>query len=260
MKKFITAALAVMMAASMAACGSKPEAVSITKAEDLVGKKIGVQAGTTGEIYVQENVKDAELGSYKSGMDAALELKSGAIDAVVLDELPAKSIVAQNDDLVIIDFDLATEEYAIAVKKGNTEQLDAINATIKEMKENGKYEELVNAFMPSTGEADIKIPEAIIVESDKTVKMGTNAAFKPFEYVDGTEPVGFDVSMAQLVAQKMGAKLVVEDMNFDSLLSALDANVVDFVAAGMTATDERRQSVDFSDPYYSSKQVVILRK
>ena len=58
----------------------------------------------------------------------------------------------------------------------------------------------------------------------------------------------------------MGRQLQVEDMAFDSLLSALDTGVVDFVAAGMTATEERRQSVDFSDPYYSSKQVVILKK
>lgn len=59
-------------------------------------------------------------------MDAALDLKNGKIDAVVLDELPAKSIVAQNDDLMVLDADLATEEYAIAVKKGNTELLEAI--------------------------------------------------------------------------------------------------------------------------------------
>ena len=58
----------------------------------------------------------------------------------------------------------------------------------------------------------------------------------------------------------MGAKLQVEDMAFDSLISALDAGAIDFVAAGMTATEERRQSVDFSDPYYSSKQVIILKK
>ena len=202
---------------------------------------------------MQENVADAELGSYKSGMDAALDLKNGKIDAVVLDELPAKSIVAQNDDLMILDADLATEEYAIAVKKGNTELLEAINATIARMQEDGTYESLVNAFMPAGGDSEIKIPDAVGTEGDKTIKMGTNAAFKPFEYVEGTEVVGFDISMAQQIAQDMGAKLQVEDLAFDSLISALDAGAIDFVAAGMTATEERRQSVDFSDPYYSSK-------
>ena len=269
MKKLLALTFAMVMALSMAACGGKdtasiggadgPTDIKIASAEDLNGKKIGVQAGTTGEIYVQESVKDAEIGSYKSGMDAALDLKSGAIDAVVLDELPAKSIVAQNDDLYILDPNLEPEEYAIAVKKGNTELVDAINATIKRMREDGSYEELVNAFMPAEGEDAIKIPEALATEGD-VIKMGTNAAFKPFEYAEGGEVVGFDISMSQNIAKDMGRKLQVEDMAFDSLLSALDTGAIDFVAAGMTATEERKQSVDFSEPYFSSKQVIILKK
>ena len=109
MKKVMALALAALMVLSLAACGKKAQ-VAINSVEDLNGKKIGVQAGTTGEIYVQENVTDAQLGSYKSGMDAALDLKNGKLDAVMLDELPAKSIVAQNDDLTIIDFNLEPEE------------------------------------------------------------------------------------------------------------------------------------------------------
>ena len=258
MKKVMALALAALMVLSLAACGKKAQ-VAINSVEDLNGKKIGVQAGTTGEIYVQENVTDAQLGSYKSGMDAALDLKNGKIDAVMLDELPAKSIVAQNDDLTIIDFNLEPEEYAIAVKKGNTELLDAINATIARMQADVSYEALVNAFMPAEGEAAIKFPDAIETSGD-VIKMGTNAAFKPFEYAGTSEIVGFDISMAQNVAKDMGRKLQVEDMAFDSLLSALDTGTIDFVAAGMTATEERRQNVDFSEPYYSSKQVVIVRK
>lgn len=258
MKKVLALALAALMVLSLAACGKKAQ-VAINSVEDLNGKKIGVQAGTTGEIYVQENVTDAQLGSYKSGMDAALDLKNGKLDVVMLDELPAKSIVAQNDDLTIIDFNLEPEEYAIAVKKGNTELLDAINATIKRMQEDGSYETLVNAFMPAEGETAIKIPETMETSGD-VIKMGTNSAFKPFEYAEGSEIVGFDISISQNVAKDMGRKLQVEDMAFDSLLSALDTGTVDFVAAGMTATEERKESVDFSEPYYSSKQVAIVRK
>ena len=83
--------------ALLPALGSHEKAV-ITCAADLAGKRIGVQAGTTGELYVQEHIKDAQLISFKTGMDAALDLKNGAIDAVVLDELPAKEIVARNGD------------------------------------------------------------------------------------------------------------------------------------------------------------------
>ena len=84
------------------------------------GKKIGVQAGTTGEYWVQENVPGVQLASFKTGIDAALDLKSGATDAVVIDELPAEEIVARNKDLMIVRdpiFAQNKEEYAIAVKK-----------------------------------------------------------------------------------------------------------------------------------------------
>lgn len=267
MKKLLAATLAVMMAASLAACGGAAKTESSSAAEpqntiktaaDLAGKKIGVQDGTTGQIYVEESIKDAKLSAFKSGMDAALDLKNGKIDAVVLDELPAKKIVEQNPDLYILDENLTTEEYAIAVKKGNTELLASINATIKKSREDGSYEALFNSFMPVDGK--IVLPEKVAVGGDKIVKMGTNAAFPPFEYVEGSEVVGFDITMSQWIAKDMGGTLQVEDMAFDSLLSALQSGVVDFVAAGMTATEERRQNVDFSDPYYSSKQVVILKK
>ncbi|MFR9190769.1 MAG: transporter substrate-binding domain-containing protein [Anaerotruncus massiliensis (ex Togo et al. 2019)] len=256
MKKVMALALAALMVLSLAACGKKAQ-VAINSVEDLNGKKIGVQAGTTGEIYVQENVTDAQLGSYKSGMDAALDLKNGKIDAVMLDELPAKSIVAQNDDLTIIDFNLEPEEYAIAVKKGNTELLDAINATIARMQADGSYEALVNAFMPAEGEAAIKVPETIETSGD-VIKMGTNAAFKPFEYAGTSEIVGFDISMAQNVAKDMGRKLQVEDMAFDSLLSALDTGTIDFVAAGIPPPGRARTWT--SQALLLLKQVVIVRK
>lgn len=257
MKKIIATLLAAMIACvAFTGCGS--EKAVIQSAEDLAGKKIGVQSGTTGETWVTEQVTDAKVASFKSGMDAALDLKNGAIDAIVLDELPAKAIVEMNSDLEILPIVLTTEEYAIAVKKGNTELLDSINKTIQRMKGDGSYEALTNAFIPADG--NIVIPEDKATEGEKTVKMGTNAAFPPFEYVEGTKVVGFDISMAQEIAEDYGAKLEVQDMNFDSLIGALSSGTIDFIAAGMSVTEDRKQSVDFSDPYYSSSQVIIIKK
>ena len=191
-------------------------------------------------------------------MDAALDLKNGGIDAIVLDELPAKSIVDQNDDLTIVDLGLEPEKYAIAVKKGNTELVEKINATIARMKEDGTYQSLNDAFMPADG--NIKIPENKATEGSETIVMGTNAAFAPFEYLSGTDIVGFDISMSQEIASDMNKKLEVSNMDFDALLPALAAGQIDFIAAGMSVKPERLEFADFSDTYYESKQVVILRK
>lgn len=254
MKKILTFALASMLAFSCA----KKETVVINTAEDLAGKKIGCQAGTTGELYVQNNVKDASLQSFKTGMDAALALKNGAIDAIVLDELPSKEIVKRNKSLQILDIAFAKEEYAIAVKKGNADLLNSINATIRKMKSDGTYEKLIEAFMPVDGA--ISVPKPGEFPDSEVIKMGTNAAFPPFEYTEGKNVVGFDVSMSELIALDYHKKLEVVDMAFDGLIAALQADAIDFIAAGMTATEERKQNVDFSEPYYESNQVIIVRK
>ncbi len=257
MKKALLVLVALLMAATLFA-GGKKEAVTINSPEDLAGKKIGVQAGTTGETFVEEEYPTAKVSSFKSGMDAALDLKNGAIDLVVLDEMPAKAIVAGNPDLKIIDFDLAIEEYAIAVKKGNKELLDSINATIAKMRANGDYEALINAFMPADGA--IAIPASKSLSGSKTLKLGTNAAFKPFEYVEGKDIVGFDISMGQYIAEDFGTKLEIVDIDFGALIAALQSETIDFIAAGMSVTEERKKNVDFSDAYYASKQVIIVRK
>lgn len=246
----------VLCALTFAGCAEKKQ-VTINSTEDLNGLKIGVQSGTTGQTWCEENT-DSDVITFKSGMDAALDLKNGAIDAVVIDELPAKRIVEQNSDLKILDLRFTKEEYAIAVKKGNTELLDSINKTIAEMKENGDYERLTGAFMPADG--NIVIPENVATSGDGVVKMGTNATFWPFEYTEGSEVVGFDITMSQYIAKGYGKQLEVINMEFDALIAALQAGSIDFVAAGMSITPDRQAEVDFSDPYYSSEQVVIVRK
>lgn len=259
MKKLTVACAALLAAVVFAGC-SKSKVV-INGVDDLAGKKIGVQAGTTGEMYVQDNVKDVQLSSFKTGIDAALDLKNGAIDAVVLDELPAKAIVDRNPDLKIVRdpyFADNKEEYAIAIKKGNTDLVNTINKTIETMKANGEYEALVNAFMPVDGK--IVIPENTAKAGSLVIKLGTNAAFAPFEYVEGKEIVGFDITMGQKIAATAGAKLEIVDMAFDSLIPALQAGTIDFIAAGMSVTEERKKNVDFSVPYFASEQVIIVRK
>lgn len=257
MKKVMFGALALAAVLAVTGCNEKKSVVINSKA-DLEGKSIGVQAGTTGELYVQDELKSAKCNSFKNVIDASLSLKNGAIDAIIVDELPALEVCKRNNDLKVLDIDLVTDVYAIAVKKGNSELLSSINKTIENMKADGRYEALINAFMPADG--NVKIPAVEKASGNGTVRMGTNAAFFPFEYTEGSEVVGFDATMAQYIANDYGKNLEIQDMAFDGLIAALQSDAIDFIAAGMTATEERRQNVDFSEPYYESKQVVIVRK
>lgn len=113
--------------------------------EDLAGKSIGVQGGTTGEDLAK-GVEGTTVEAYKEGYTAVMDLINGRIDAVVIDEEMAKHLVEANEETQILDHALSNEEYAIAVQKGNTELLDAINATIKKMQEDGTYDELYKNY------------------------------------------------------------------------------------------------------------------
>ncbi|MGL4787331.1 MAG: transporter substrate-binding domain-containing protein, partial [Cetobacterium sp.] len=88
--------------------------------------------------------------------------------------------------------------------------------------------------------------------------VGTNAEFPPFEYLDKGEVVGFDIDLVKAIGEKLGMEIVIKDMAFDGLIPALETNKIDIVIAGMTASDERKMAVNFSNPYYTANQVIIL--
>lgn len=113
--------------------------------DDLVNKKIGVQIGTTGEMLAKD-IEGTDVQSFNAGYAAVMDLINGKVDAVVIDQEPAKRLIANNEGIVILDEALSHEEYAIAVPKGNEELLKAVNDTLKTIKENGTYDELYNQY------------------------------------------------------------------------------------------------------------------
>ena len=88
--------------------------------------------------------------------------------------------------------------------------------------------------------------------------VGTNAEFPPFEYLDKGEVVGFDIDLVKAIGKKLDMEIVIKDMAFDGLIPALETNKIDIVIAGMTASDERKMAVNFSNPYYIANQFIIL--
>lgn len=116
-------------------------AVATASAEDLAGKTIGVQQGNIADFWVGNNTEAKEVKRYTKFAQAAEDLKNNKIDCIVMDQYPAEELVAANPELAILDGTLFEDKYAIAVKKGNTELLEKINAVIRELKENGKIDE-----------------------------------------------------------------------------------------------------------------------
>lgn len=105
---------------------------------------------------------------------------------------------------------------------------------------------------------DILKRETVVSHDASVLVMGTNATFKPFEYKEGGQVVGFDIDLAREIAKDLGAELKIEDMSFDGLLPALEGGRIDIAVAGMSVTEERAKNALFSEPYYQATQRIII--
>ena len=123
-----------------------PEGSDIASVDDLAGKKIGTQRGTTGYIYCSDDFGDENVVAYDDGLTAVQALNNGQVDAVVIDNAPAKEFVAANPGLVILDTSYAEEDYAIGVAKGSSLK-DAVNAALEELKADGTLQSIVDKYI-----------------------------------------------------------------------------------------------------------------
>lgn len=118
----------------------------IATVDDLAGKTIGVQLGTTGDIYA-DDIEDATIERYNKGFEAVQALSQGKIDAVIIDREPAKVFVEENEGLKILDEEFTVEEYAIAIAKDNEELLEKVNGALAALKESGKLDEIIAKYI-----------------------------------------------------------------------------------------------------------------
>ena len=201
MKKFITLLLAVLMVASLAACGSKEPAPAADGSAEGEAAASGVQ-------------------------------------------------------LKILDSEYVTEDYAIAVAKENTDLLDSINTALTALIDNGTVAQVVDYYV--SGEGELPAVQQDVAADAEVLTMGTNAAFPPYEFYENETIVGIDAVIAGLIADQLGMKLDIQDMDFDAIIPAVVSGKVDMGMAGMTVTDERLESVSFSESYATGVQVVIV--
>lgn len=129
-----------------------PEGSAIASVDDLSSEtRIGVQQGTTGDIYATDDYGDSAVTAYKNGADAVQALLTDKIDCVIIDNEPAKSFVEANEGLTILDTSYAEEDYAICISKDNEELLTQINDALSELKADGTIDAIIEKYIPSEG-------------------------------------------------------------------------------------------------------------
>lgn len=166
----------------------------------------------------------------------------------------------QEDVVKLIDIKLTDEEYAFAVKKGNTELLNDFNDFLAEIEENGKFAEIVAKYFENKGtKKGVEIAIDSVANTDENFVVATNCPFEPFEYIgDDGKAYGIDLEIAALYAESKGLKLVVKNIAFDAILNDVNAGYSDMGMAGMTVNEDRLVSNDFTTAYYQASQKIIV--
>ena len=164
---------------------------------------------------------------------------------------------ATTELLKVVDIALTSEEYGFAVAKGNTELLNKLNTFLDKIMKDGTYEAIMNKYFGDGTPEGVVIADATVGAKDNQIVIATNAAFPPFEYVEGDKYYGVEIELMALFAQKLGKNLAVNDMEFDSVCTAVAEGTCDIGASGLTITEARKEILDFSDAYYNASQKLI---
>ena len=266
LQRFLMIALLGIGLAGLMGCGGTKEEAEqkeIAGAADLEGARIGVQLGTTGDIYVSDYEGD-EAGTtverYNKGADAIQALKLGKIDCVVIDEQPGIEFVKQKSNIRIIDEEFSLEDYAFCVSKENTELLAQINTAIEKLQADGTIDDIIKNYIGTEEEIGAyPYVSKDVARTNGTLIIGTNAEFPPYEYYENNQITGIDMDIMRAVSDELGMDMQIEDMAFDSIIAAITSGKVNVGASGFTVTEDRKKNINFTDTYITTKQVIIVR-
>lgn len=266
MKKKIRIFLMALMCMAFLTMYVKADAQAKSKTiktvDDLKGAKIGVQLGTTGDIYSSDYEGDKEgttVERYNKMADAVQALKQNKIDCVIIDEQLALTVAKDNSDLKILEEEFVSEEYAICIAKGNDELTDKINSALEELKADGTIKSIISNYIgEEKGKHPYKTPEGTKY-SGKTLVAATNATFPPYEYYENEKVTGIDIDIITAIGDRLGMKVEIADMEFDAIINSVSSGKADVGIAGLTVTKDRLKSINFSNSYAKSKQVIIVK-
>ena len=295
-RRIVSILLAVMFCvACFTGCGSSNNGGSDTASvdvrnakaiADLKGAKIAAQAGTFHADALSQ-IPDVQSSTYPDFTDLLNALKSGAIDGYVAEEPTALEVCGKDDTLTYLPFvnndtgftaTAADVGIAIGLKKGNAlrDQINTVLAEITEEQRSQLMEQIVTLASGGTV-TEFAVHCDAPATTTGTLKIGMECAYEPYNWTDtdgssfGAVPIssegqqglyanGYDVQIAQYVANRLGLKLEIYAMEWDSLIPAVNSGAIDAIVAGMSPTAERAQEIDFTDTYYESNLVVIIRK
>ena len=157
----------------------------------------------------------------------------------------------------LVKFDLTEEEYAFGVDSKQPELLAEVNKFIDKIMKDGTFEDICDHYFGDG--TPVAVTSAALDSSKDQLVVATNAAFAPFEYMEGDKYYGIDMEIAALLADYLGKELVISNMKFEAVCLSVGQQKCDIAMAGLTVNEERKQYVTFSDSYYKASQQIIVK-
>ncbi len=287
-RRVLAVVLALVMVMSLCACGGA-QSVDISGAQnlkDMRGARIAAQTGTFHQDALSQipEVQASDLPDFPALLDA---LKAGTIDGYIAEEPTAIEACLSDSTLGYValknndtGFQATDAEVGIAIGlKTGSDLREQMNTVLAQIPEETRKELMNQMVQLSAGQevTQLALTSEASANPTGTLKVAMECGYAPFNWTDtgnpslGAVPIsgegkdgmyanGYDVQIAQYVANKLGLKLEIYAVEWDSLIPALDAGTVDAIVAGMSPTADREEQVDFTNVYYSSELVVIYKK
>lgn len=277
----LLALVLVIAMMALAGCGGgtadegtadEPVAQGIQSVDDLnEGDRIGVQSGTTGEEWAQQELapRGVIVVPYEDILAAFGALQAGDVVGVIND-LPISQDVVKDEarGLEVVEEIPTGEQYGFAFNQNSTDLRDAVNWGLAEIIADGTYDTVYERWF---GAAPESMPEATSGATEPSgdfstlqpgkIVIGSDTAYPPFEFIEGGVAQGFDVDLMNAIGEKLGKEIEFKTYKFDALITGLQSgSEFDMVASAMTITEERAKAISFSDPYINSNQSLAVRK
>ncbi len=289
MRRIAAIVLALVMVLTMAACTAPAASVDVANAKsiaDLKGAKIAAQSGTF-HADAMNQIPEVQGQTLPEFADLLTALKAGTIDGYVAEEPTAIEVTLGDETLAYLPlvnnatgFTATDADVGIAVGlKTGSELREQINTILAEIPTETREELMTQMVYLSAGKevTALALTSEAPANPTGTLKVAMECAYAPFNWTDmdtptlGAVPIsgegkegmyanGYDVQIAQYVANKLGMKLEVYSYDWEGLIPALNSGAVDAIVAGMSPTAERDEQIDFTNVYYSSNLVIIYKK
>jgi polar amino acid transport system substrate-binding protein len=248
MRKSTLFAVLFMFVCGALFTGCAKDSGRISSVDDLKDKRIGVLQGSVHDIYATKTFPRATILQYKGPSDMILAVKSGKIDAGIYTSDELVDLIRHQPEVTLFGPPLFSSDLGLGFHRDNAELRNSFNRFLKQIRDNGVYDDMVNRWMKK---GETTMPSVPKVESGRPLVVGlVSDNGLPFTAVKDNRLVGFNIELMERFAVFSGRRLTYLDMQFGSLIPALASKKIDMIGAVMWITEERKKQIDFSDPYY----------